>query len=154
MQSLLARVIAYVLVGVLCAAGPVMLLIAAGTGLERFLFVRSSLSTDGVIVALRHTPRPGKPMSQSCSPIFRFTANNGMSMTVTSHISQSQCPWQIGERVRVLYQQDHPENARIDSLVQLWGPQIILGIIGAVLSIFPLLIVLRRSSRTTIRIQA
>jgi hypothetical protein len=141
---LLARIIAYVLVGVLCAAGPIMLLIAAGTGLERILFVRSSLSTDGVIIALRHTPRPGKPMSQSCSPIFRFTDENGIGMTVTSHISQSSCPWRFGEHVHVLYQQDHPENARIDSLPQLWEPQIILGIAGGICSIFPLQIFLRR----------
>jgi hypothetical protein len=38
---------------ILCAAGPVMLLIAAGTGMERAFFVRSSLSTDGVVVGLR-----------------------------------------------------------------------------------------------------
>jgi Protein of unknown function (DUF3592) len=144
MTSALARIIAYVFVGILCAVGPVMLLISAGTGLKRALFVRSSLSAEGVVVALRYVRSSSKPMSQTCSPIFRFTAKNGTSFTVTSNIAQSPSPWRPGDSVRVLYQEDYPENAHIDSFVQLWEPQVILGIVGGICSVFPLLIFLRR----------
>lgn len=85
-------------------------------------------------------------MSQTSSPIFRFTAENGMSYTVTSGIAQSPSPWRFGEHVHVLYQQDHPENAHIDSFVQPWEPQVILGTAGGICSVFPLLIFLRRRS--------
>lgn len=145
MPSIIARMIAYLLVGVLCVTGPVLLLIAAGTGIERAVFVRSSLSADGVVVALRYVRRRSRPTSQSCSPVFRFTARNGMSFTVTSNIAQTPSPWKYGDHVRVLYQEDHPENAHIDSFVQMWEPQVIFGIVGGVCSVFPLLIFLRRS---------
>jgi hypothetical protein len=143
MPSLSARIIAYLFVGVLCAAGPVMLLVATGTGMERALFIRSSLSADGVIVALRPVRRYSSS-SKSCWPVFRFTAKNGRSFTVTSNIAESPPPWQPGDTVPVLYQQDHPENAHIDSFFQLWRPQVIVGIVGAVFSAIPLLIFLRR----------
>lgn len=143
---MLARIIAYLFVGVLSAAGPVMLLIAVGTGVERALFVSTSHSADGVIAGLRYIRRPSKPTSQTSSPVFRFTAENGISYTLTSGIAQSPSPWRIGEHVRVLYQRDHPENAHIDSFVQLWEPQVILGIVGGICSVFPLLIFLRRRS--------
>jgi hypothetical protein len=143
MPSLPARIIAYLFVGVLCAASPVMLLIAAGTGIERALFLHSSLSADGVIVGLR-VPRPSRSSDKSRSPVFRFTANNGMSFTVISNIAQIPSPWKQGDAVRVLYQQDHPENAHIDSFVQLWMPQVVVGIVGGAFSAIPLLIFLRR----------
>ena len=142
MPSLPARIIAYLFVGILCATGPVLLLIAVGTGIERVLFVRSSLSAEGVVVALRYV-RSSKSTSRTCSPIFRFTAKNGVTFTVTSNIAQSPSPWKYGDHVRVLYQEGDPENAHIDSFVQLWEPQVILGIVGGAGSVFPLLIVLR-----------
>jgi hypothetical protein len=138
-----ARIIAYLFLGLICGAGPVMLLIVAGTGMERALFLRSSLRADGVIVGLR-VVRPSRPSDQSRSPIFRFNANDGRSFTVVSSIAQSPSPWKQGDAVTVLYQPEHPENAHIDSFVQLWMPQVIVGIVGAAFSAFPLLIFLRR----------
>ena len=151
MPSLPPRIIAYLFLGIFCAAGPVMLLIAVGTGMERALFVRSSISAEGVIVALRPA-HPYRPTDRSRFPVFRFTATDGRSFTVTSNIAQSPSPWRFGDPVPVLYQQDHPENAHLDSFVQLWEPQVILGIVGGGFSVIPLLILFgRRRSRNLIR---
>ncbi len=136
------RIIAYLLVGIFCSAGPVMLLIAAGTGVERAVFLHSSLSADGVVVALR--PRATRSSKYSWMPVFRFTTQDGRTFTVTSNIAQSPSPWKFGDHVPVLYQPDHPENAHIDSFFQLWAPQVIVGIVGAGFSTVPLLIFLRR----------
>jgi hypothetical protein len=58
----------------------------------------------------------------------------------------------LGSRVPVLYEQDHPANAHIDSFAQLWEPQVVLGVVGGGFSIFPLLIILaRRPSGTSNR---
>jgi hypothetical protein len=141
MPSSPARIVAYLLVGIFCAAGPVTLLVAAGTGIERAFFIRSSSSADGVVVELRGVPGSTK---KSLAPIFRFTAQNGMSFTVSSNIYQSPSTWQLGRRVRVLYQEDRPENAHIDSFWQLWMPQFVLGIVGGGFSAIPLLILLGR----------
>jgi hypothetical protein len=132
---------AYLLVGIFCGVGPVMLLVAAGTGIERAFFIRSSSSASGVVVALRRLPGSTK---KSLAPIFRFATQNGMSFTVSSNIYQSPSTWQLGGRVRVLYQEDRPENAHIDSFWQLWMPQFVLGIVGGGFSVIPLLIFLRR----------
>jgi hypothetical protein len=148
MASLPARIVAYLFLGIICAAGPVILSIVVVTGIERALFISSSASAQGVIVALR-VVHPYRHSDRSRSPVFRFTTKDGSSFTVASNISQSPAPWQFGDQVPVLYQPGHPENAHIDSFVQLWEPQVILGIVGGAFSVIPLLIfVRRRRSRT------
>ena len=94
-----------------------------------------------VVVALRGVPGSTK---KSLAPVFRFTAQNGMSFTVNSSIYQRPSTWQLGGRVRVLYQEEHPENAHIDSFWQLWMPQFVLGIVGGGFSVIPLLVLLGR----------
>ena len=140
--SLPARIIAYLFVGVVCAAGPIVLLIAAGTGIERARFVHSSLQAEGVIVGLS----PVRPYRSNTSwrPVFQFTTEDGRSFTVMSNIGQRRSTWKQGEHVAVLYQADHPENAHLDSFAQLWMPEVILGVVGAAFSTIPLLILLRR----------
>lgn len=144
MRSTLARIFAYVFVGFLCVAGPVLLLISAGTGVERALFVRSSLFADGVVVDSRYIRSVRRPNTWTCAPIFRFTAKNGMSFTVTSNTGQNPCPWRPGDSVRVLYQEDHPGNAHIDSFFQLWLLPVVFAALGGICTFFPLLIFLRR----------
>lgn len=139
MPSVGSRIVAYLFLGVVCSAGPIMLLIATATGIERALFIHSSLPADGVIVALRQPPSR-RHTNQSRSPIFRFMASNGQSYTVTSYIAQRPSPWRFGDHVPVLYQPGHPENASIDSFVQLWEPQVVLSIVGASFSSVPFLI--------------
>lgn len=141
MPSLPARFVAYLLFGPFCVAGPLMLLIAAGTGIERAYFIHSSSHADGVVVALRQVPGSTK---KSLAPIFRFATQNGQSITASSDIYERPSAWQLGGRVRVLYQEAQPENARIDSFWQLWMPQFVLGIVGGAFSVIPVLILLRR----------
>jgi hypothetical protein len=136
--------VAYLFIGIFCAAGPVVLLIAAVTGVERALFIHSAFPADGVIVGLLQAP-PLTTRNRARSPIFRFTTNDGRTFTVTSHIAQRPVPWRFGDRVPVLYEPRHPENAAIDAFAQLWEPQVVLGIVGGGFSTLPLLIFLRRS---------
>src|SRR5580698_1904709 len=107
MASLPARIVAYLFLGIICAAGPVILSIVVVTGIERALFISSSASAQGVIVALR-VVHPYRHSDRSRSPVFRFTAKDGSSFTVASNISQSPAPWQFGDQVPVLYQPGHP----------------------------------------------
>ena len=70
------RIVAYLFLGIICAAGPVVLLIAIVTGMERALFVRSGISAKGVIVALGPA-HPYRPTDRSRFPVFRFTPKDG-----------------------------------------------------------------------------
>lgn len=132
MPSPAARMFAYVFIRSLCVVGPVFLLISAATGLARARFVHSSLSTQGVVVDFHYISAVNRPNTWICAPIFRFTAKDGRSFTVTSHTGQNPCPWRIGDSVRVLYKENHPEYAHIDSFFQLWLLPVVFGGLGAI----------------------
>lgn len=147
MPSLGARIIAYGFLGIICAAGPCMLLLAAFTGIERAVFIHSAIPTEGAIVGLGQ-PRGSKRSSRSRFPVFEFTTQGGTSVTVYSNISQSPPPWKFGQRVPVLYLQKHPQDAHIDSFAQLWEPQVVLGVVGGAFSTMPWMVVrARRKAR-------
>jgi hypothetical protein len=117
-----------------------MLLIAAGTGGERALFIHSSSRAEGTVVALRRVPGS---VRKSTAPVFRFATQSGTTVTVSSDIYERPSQWQPGERVPVLYEEEHPERARIDSFWQLWMPQFVLSLVGAGFSLVPLFLFLR-----------
>jgi Protein of unknown function (DUF3592) len=142
MPSLGSRIVAYLFLAVVCSAGPIVLLIAAGTGIERALFIHASRPADGVIVGLAWVPT--RKFTRARFPVFRFTTSDGQSYSVTSTNAQSPPPWRLGDRVAVLYDPRHPQNAHIDSIVQLWEAQMILGVVGAGFSTVPLLFFLVR----------
>ena len=139
--SLPARIIGYLFVVGVCLAGPLLLLVAAITGIQRVLFLHSSRAADGVVLAF-HEIRPST--NTSYAPVFRFTTDDGAIHSVTSDIAQRPSPWRSGEHVRVLYDPHRAEDAHIDSLAQLWEPQIVVGVVGAGFSTVPLLIFFRR----------
>jgi Protein of unknown function (DUF3592) len=144
MPSVPARIFAYLFVRLLCVAGPFFLLIAAITGLERARFVHSSLRAKGVVVDLHSISVANRPNSWACAPIFRFTAKDGRSYTVTSHTGQNPCPWRIGDPVRVLYDENHPQSAHVDSFFELWLFPIVFGGLGAACTLFGFALFRRR----------
>ena len=66
---------------------------------------------------------------------------------IVSDVSVRSSAFTPGERVRVLYLGSDPENARIDAFSPLWLSSLIPGIVGAVFSGFPALILMRRMRR-------
>jgi hypothetical protein len=144
MTSRPAGIFAYVFIRFLCVAGPVFLLISAATGLETAHFVYSSLSTEGVVVDFHYIRSARRVNTWSCAPVFRFTANDGRNFTVTSNTGQNPCPWRIGDSIRILYKESHPEHARVDSFFQLWTLPIVFGFLGALSTFFPIRIFLLR----------
>ena len=137
----IARIIAYLFVGIVCAAGPVLLLIATITGIEKAIFVHSSVKTDGVVFGMR--PVYERRSNKTWYPVFQFTAKDGRSFTVTSDVGERPFPWRPPQQVTILYDPDNPENARIDSFAQLWMPQAVLGTVGGGFATIPLLVLIR-----------
>lgn len=135
--------VAYGFLGITCAAGPFILLLALVTGIQRAMFIHASIPTDGVIVGLGQ-PAGRKRSSIGRFPVFQFSTQGGTSVTVYSNITQSPPPWKFNQRVPVLYLQNHPQDARIDSFVQLWEPQVVLGVVGAAFSSWPAMILWSR----------
>jgi hypothetical protein len=142
MAALPARAIAYFFVTVIVLAGPVVLTIAAVAAIRQASFIGASTTADGTVLELRAVR--GHRGAFNYAPLFRFTADDGRTYMLLSNTGTSPPGFVVGERVKVLYRSGDPMHAKIDSVAQLWLPEIILGAIGGVFSIFPVLILLRR----------
>lgn len=140
---MIARLIGYLFVGVLCAPPVILLAIALTTAIPRVAFVYNAITTDGKIVAKR-CPNQATRHGYQCLPIFRFTASDGQPYTVESSTGGNYSDFVIGRRIKVLYLNDHPQTARIDSFSQLWVVPLIFFFLSGVFAIFPAMILKAR----------
>ena len=99
--------------------GPLFLLIALDSAVHRAVFIHTALRAEGTVIEMRptHSTRTG---AGQYIPVFRYTADDGRVYIVISDVSVRRFSLSPGEQVRVLYQQGHPENARIDAFTPLW----------------------------------
>ena len=132
---MVARLIASLFVGSFCIVGPLCLLVAAGSGLERAALVYSGLRAEGTVIA----KRPSGSSHVTYAPVFQFTASDGRAYVVISDVSGRESAFSYGERVSVLYRPDHPESARIDAFAPLWTFPLVFGVVGAAFSVIPTL---------------
>ena len=143
MPGLASRLIAYGFVGSFCVVGPLFLLIALNVAVHRAVFIHTALRAEGTVIEMRptHSTRTG---AGAYIPVFRYTADDGRIYIIVSDVSVRRLSLSEGEQVRVLYQQGHPENARIDAFTPLWLYSLIFGIVGAAFSSVPALILVNR----------
>jgi hypothetical protein len=143
MSTVIARLIAYLFLGVLHAVGPLLLLIAIISSTPKVEFVRNSVVSDGTVIALQ--PMYSRQFSkQVYKPVVRFTDGNGQTRLFVADSRSGIDPLKPGDSFRVLYLRNHPETARIDTIAQLWMPQLILAFIGVVFVVFSVRILIRR----------
>ena len=150
MPSLPARIIAYFFVGILCAAGPVYVLIAAGTGLERdALSVPASLLRASSDVA---PSVPHRPTDKSRRPCLRLPRRTAPSFTITSNIAEAPVlPGVLAIASCSLPARPSRERRTFRYFfLQLWMPQVIVGIVGGAFSAMPFLIFVRRRRSATV----
>jgi hypothetical protein len=142
MGRIVARLFAIVFVGALMGMGPLLLVISGVMTVQRLSFLHDAGRAQGQVVALRqaHTKRSSRP---AYFPVFRFTAVNGQSYTVTSTNGERRTDW-LGKPVPVLYSPRNPEDAHIDTFAQLWMAQMVMGVVGGGFSVIPLVVFLRR----------
>lgn len=145
----MARLIAYLVVGIFCAVGPLLLLIAIVLSIRTAGLVSATVAADGTIVEFQrdYSTRRSKEVY---FPVFRFVANDGRTYMIRADSNASFVPFKPGDHVRILYFKDHPETARINSIAQLWMPQLILGFVGLVFTPFSVRIIQRRPSRRNV----
>jgi hypothetical protein len=133
----------YGFIGTFCLVGLLFLIIAAGSAVHRAVFIRAALHAEGTVIEMRptHSTRTG---AGTYIPVFRYTAHDGSSYIIVSDVSVGSSSFSPGEKVNVLYQQGHPENARIDAFTLLWLYSLVFGIVGVVFSGIPALILVNR----------
>jgi len=135
MKGLVARLTAYVFVGSFCIVGPLLLIVALGSALQRTALIYSGLRAEGTVIAKRSTGAT----RVMYAPVFQFTANDGRTYIISSDVYGRESAFRYGERVHVLYRQGHPEAARIDAFTPLWTFPLVFGVVGAGFSMIPAL---------------
>lgn len=136
MNKLVARLIAYVFVAGFCVIGPLLLVAAFDSVMQRLELLHSGLSAEGTVIAKRSTAST----RAIYAPVFQFTARDGHSYVVSSDVYGLESAFRDGQHVRVLYRQAHPESARIDAFAQLWAFPLIFGVVGGSFSLIPVLL--------------
>lgn len=141
----MARLIAYLIVGMVCAVGLLFLLIAIVLSIRTAGLVSATVAADGTIVEFQRAYSTRRSR-EVYLPVFRFVADDGHTYMLRADSNASFVPFKQGDHVRILYFKDHPETARINSIAQLWMPQLILGFFGFVFTSFSVRIIRRRPS--------
>ncbi len=135
MPIFLQKALAYLVLGLIVSIGLV-------NAARRAIFLAQAQATTGEVIALRQAPSKSSNR-RSYFPIFRFTAPNGETITVTSNIGGKYNSW-LGKPVPVLYLPANPQEAHIRSFGQLWESSLVPSIVGGTFSVIPVLIFLRR----------
>lgn len=87
---------------------------------------RNGARTEGVVTDLVLSDRGGY------APIFQFQPLNGERTTIRSSVSSNPPRFSVGEEVLILYDQESPENAIIQSWATLWLGSTITGFSGLI----------------------
>jgi hypothetical protein len=90
------------------------------------VFLHRSISTDGTVIRLV----ADHDETIHYAPVFAFIAQNGRAVTIQSTNYSAPPEFRVGQKVTILYDEDHPEDARIATHWQVHAPEDISGLIG------------------------
>jgi hypothetical protein len=110
------------------AAGAVVFILGIGFAVQNWFFINRAEATTGAIteVLLIHGDQD---QSDTYRPVFTFKTADGFAHQVQSDVDSSPSNFQIGQRVNVVYSPKAPDDAKIDSIGQLWFfPLLFVGI--------------------------
>ncbi|MCP4296677.1 MAG: DUF3592 domain-containing protein [Proteobacteria bacterium] len=92
-------------------------------------FLKDSLNTQGTVVAFESSESND---SVSYYPVVNFETHTGTLVEFTSSMGSNPPSYSEGEVVEILYQETHPNNAKIKGYFSLWGAATILGGMGTI----------------------
>jgi hypothetical protein len=131
------------------ALGPCLLAFSLVSAYQTKRFLRQSITSQAIIVQLKQV-HSGRHAKTSYAPVFTFPAENGRAYTVTSRMSSNPPAFKVGQVATVHYAKDHPEQARLDSFLELWLFDIIGGVIGVIFSLLMIAVIFGRKGQPRI----
>jgi hypothetical protein len=110
-------------------------------------FVHSASRAQGTVSKL-----VGRDGEEFLYPVFTFEDSQGTAHNIESLSGSYPAAYKVGDSVAVIYQPDKPENAEIDSFLNIWIWPIGLASFGTLnllfgLGMFAIVIVLQKSQR-------
>lgn len=111
----------------LAGMGAIFLAIGVGVGISNVRFASNAKRADGVVVELvwSHSGKGGS----SAAPMVRFEVD-GKPFTFRGGVSSRPPSYDVGEKVRVLYDPEDPSNAKIDGFWELYLLPFIFTLLG------------------------
>ena len=100
---------------------------------KSYELVDSSVSAPGVIVEIvpyLSSRKIGKSISLNYFPEVKYTTAKGEKVTFRSQVTSRADHYKPGDKVRVLYKEDNPQEAVIGSFSALWAVCLIFGTSG------------------------
>jgi hypothetical protein len=113
--------------------GPILMGFGILWTVQTLVFLHHATQTEGSIVAL--TPYKGADNSIESAAIYQFYSSNGTRHTRQSSLRSNPPDFAVGDQVGILYRLDNPEDARIDTFMQLWFVPLIVGVVGTLASL-------------------
>jgi len=105
-----------------------MFIFGVGFAVQNWSFLHRAASADGTItdVVLVHDYQD---QSDTYRPVFTFKTSDGITHRVQSESGSSPSSYQVGQRVNVVFDPKAPDDAKINSIGQLWTfPLVFVGI--------------------------
>lgn len=128
-MKLLSRI--FGLLGLLIGLG---MMIGAGIMARDTLnFLDSAISVPGTVIGRQLSSSSSRHNSSSYHPVIRYTAEN-RSYTIIGATGSNPPAYADGDQVTISYPPGHPEEGRLNSLLNLWLAPAIVGGLGAVLA--------------------
>ncbi len=114
-----------VIIGVLCALFGLGLLGVAGYfGYQSVSFVVNARTASGVVVSLEKS-------GSVYRPVVVFTTSDGRQVTLTDTHGTNPPSQKVNDTVEVYYLPDRPQQARLNSFLELWAGPVLLGAFAA-----------------------
>jgi uncharacterized protein DUF3592 len=115
----------------LTLAGLLVLAVACAVAWSTLGFLGSASRAEGTVIALVQST--GAKGGRLYAPIVRFQTQAGAAIEFASKLNTDLQLYAPGQPVSVLYLREHPEEARIDTPLELWFVPLVLLIPGSVL---------------------
>jgi len=98
-------------------------------------FLETAITAEGVVTDLvrsRSSSSSSSDSSYTYAPVVKFKTNQGESIEFTSGTSSNPPSYSRGEKIEILYIEERPHDAKINSFFSLWGAPVMVGGIGSV----------------------
>jgi hypothetical protein len=118
--------------------------LAAAIASSQRRFDSTAQRAPGSVVSIaRHAPRTVAEGTGTYCAVVGFTPQGGAARSFESRFCGNSSSYRVGDRVVVLYDPAHPEDARIDDFKQKWGTALVTAGFGALALLFGLAGLLR-----------
>ena len=105
--------------------GTVLLLTSLFFQQKTKAFIAKAVETEGVVIDLAKSIH-----SNTYAPVVRFNSRDGAQIEFKSDYSSNRPSYSVRQIVKVFYNPQNPQDAKINGFMTLWGPAAIFGGIG------------------------